>query len=184
VIKKIKDHLNIKVIFWTGDAFINLERGYSLISNYDAWFVKDTYMCDFMQKKLNLNVFLLPECFNPYCHKPPKEALFGSINEITVAGTLYPYRAKILEKLTDKFDISIYGNLPKWMSKKWKKLHTNRYIRLEEKSKIFYTSKINLNTLHYGEVNAGNCRLFEVAGSGGFQICDRKEEIGNYFIGR
>jgi spore maturation protein CgeB len=68
------------------------------------------------------------------------------------------------------------------MSKKWKKLHTNRYIRLEEKSKIFYTSKINLNTLHYGEVNAGNCRLFEVAGSGGFQICDRKEEIGNYFI--
>jgi spore maturation protein CgeB len=181
VISKLKKHLNVKVIFWTGDAFINLERGYALVSNYDAWFVKDTYMEDFMKQKLGLNVHLLPECINPDVHKAPENVEFGSKNEITVAGTLYPYRAKILEQLIGKFKVEIYGTVPRWMDSKWKKLHTGKYIRLEEKSNVFYSTKINLNTLHYGEVNAGNCRLFEIAGAGGFQICDRKKEITNYF---
>jgi len=181
VIEKLKEELEIKIIFWTGDAFINLERGYALVSNYDAWFVKDTYMERFMKDKLNLNVYLIPECCNPDFHRPPKNIKFASQHEVVIAGTLYPYRAKILEQLLEKFQIEIYGALPKWMNKKWKEVHTGKYILLEEKSKVFYSSKINLNTLHYGEVDAGNCRLFEVAGSGGFQICDRKEEIANYF---
>lgn len=182
IINEIKNQLKIKVIFWTGDAFINLERGYALISDYDAWFVKDTYMRDFMSNKLQLNVHLIPECHNPDFHKPPHDIAFGSKNDITIAGTLYPYRAKILELLVDKFNIKIYGAIPRWIAEKWKKKHTGKYILLEDKSRVFYTSKINLNTLHYGEVNAGNCRLFEIAGSGGFQICDRKDEINNYFI--
>jgi spore maturation protein CgeB len=182
VIKELKKTLSTKIIFWTGDAFINLERGYALISEYDAWFVKDTYMYDFMKNKLSLNVYCIPECFNPDFISEIDANQFGTLHDITIAGTLYPYRAKILEHFINKgFNISIFGSLPKWMDKKWKKIHTNKYITLKEKNNIFFKSKINLNTLHYGEVNAGNCRLFEIAGAGGFQICDRKEIINEYF---
>lgn len=182
VIDELKKQLNIKIIFWTGDGLVNLERQYSLISNYDAWFVKDQYMYNFMKEKLNLNVYKIAECINKYVHKKPTNQKFGNLCDISIVGTLYPYRAKICEQLLERnFNISIFGNIPKWLGNKWQNLHQNKYVKLEEKNHVFYGSKINLNTIFYGDIDAGNCRLFEVAGAGGFQICDRKEEIKNYF---
>lgn len=182
VIKELKKTLSTKIIFWTGDGLVNLERQYALISEYDAWFVKDVYMYDFMKNKLNLNVYKIGECINKYVHKKPLNIDFGTICDVSVVGTLYPYRAKICENLLEKnINLSIYGSVPSWIGNKWKNLHQNKYVTLDEKNKVFYGSKINLNTIFYGDINAGNCRLFEVAGAGGFQICDRKSEINEYF---
>ncbi len=180
-IEMIRTVSSCKIVFLTGDQFINLERGYPLVSNYDAWFVKDTYMHSFMENKLGLNVHLLPECFNSDTLNPDASISYGSGDTISVAGTLYPYRAQLIKPLVSEFDVNIYGILPKYMKKEWSKYHSNKYITLEEKANIFRSSKINLNTFHYSEVNSGNCRLFEVAGAGGFQICDYKPEIKNYF---
>ncbi len=182
IIDKIKDQLNIKIVFWTGDGLVNLERQYALISDYDAWFVKDKYMFEFMKNKLSLNVYFLPECFNPYVQKPSSDISFGSKYNVSIVGTLYPYRANIIDQLiSNNIKIDIFGAIPKWIGEKWKKRHAHKYVILDEKNEVFYGSKINLNTIFYGDIDAGNCRLFEVAGSGGFQICDRKDEITNYF---
>lgn len=181
-IDQLKKDTDAKVIFFNCDHLGNFERGYSFISNYDAWFIKDKYIESFVKKKLGINVFYLPEAFNPNIHKANNEIKFGENFDISLVGTLYPYRSKILEQVSENFNISIFGNLPRWMDKKWGKLHLKKYLTGEEKANVFLGSKINLNTLHYGEIYGGNCRLFEIAGCGGFQICDRKEEIRNYFV--
>jgi len=183
VIDSIKKASNVKIVFWTGDGMVNLQRQYALISKYDAWFVKDRYMYDFMRSKLRLNVHLLPECCNPYVQKPPSKTAFGSKYDVSVVGTLYPYRANILDQLiADDITVDIFGAMPNWIGAKWKQRHAHQYVVLDKKNEVFYGSKINLNTIFYGDIDAGNCRLFEVAGAGGFQICDRKEAIKNYFV--
>jgi spore maturation protein CgeB len=184
VINELRKSLkSSKIIFWTGDGLVNLERQYLLISEYDAWFVKDTYMYDFMKNKVNLNVYLMPECCNPDFHNRPKNIKYGELYNISIVGSLYPYRAKILEQLIkNNIKIAIFGSMPKWIGKFWRDIHTKKHITLYEKSNVFYGSKINLNTIFYGDINAGNCRLFEIAGAGGFQICDKKDEIKNYFV--
>ncbi|WP_373032636.1 glycosyltransferase [Sulfurovum sp.] len=182
VINTIKKKSNAKVVFWSGDAMVNLQRGDVFISDFDAWFVKDKYMYSFMKDKANLKVFLLPECMNPDVHKLPENMTFGGEYDISIVGSLYPYRARIIEQINSAgFDVDIFGNIPKWMGIEWQKKHSQRYVTMQAKSKVFYGSKINLNTLHYSEVSAGNCRLFEIAGCGGFQICDEKNIIRDYF---
>lgn len=181
VIKSLKDNLNAKVIFWTGDPIINFERGYPLISDYDQFFVKDKNLEMVLREKLGLKVNYLPECFNPDFHYPPTNLEFGSLYDVSIIGTLYPYRAKILESLQNEFDIKIFGQIPTWMEKQWAHKHTKKYVTGELKSQIIYGSIINLNTLSYSDVNSANCRLFEIAGAGGFQICDEKEAIKELF---
>ena len=182
VVKQIKKQIKTKIIFWTGDSLLNLDRGYVFLSDYDAWFVKDLFMYDFMKNKSGLNVYYIPECCNPDFHYLDKTIDFGGIKSVTIAGTFYPYRASIISQIEKaNIDVNIYGTIPSWMDSKWQKQHTHQYIRLEEKRKIFRGSKININTLHYSEVLGANCRLFELAGCGGFQLCDRRDIIKSYF---
>lgn len=182
VIDELKKQLKTKIIFWTGDSLLNLERGYVFLSDYDAWFVKDMFMYDFMKNKSGLNVHYVPECCNPDFHYLEKEVEFGSLHNVTIAGTLYPYRASIISQLEQKnIQVDIFGYIPRWMDEKWHKQHTHQYIKLENKRKVFRGSKINLNTLHYSEIKGANCRLFELAGCGGFQLCDKREIIKSYF---
>lgn len=182
VIDMIKKQLKTKIIFWTGDSLLNLDRGYVFLSDYDAWFVKDMFMYDFMKNKSGLNVYYLAECCNPDFHYLENEIEFGSLHNVTIAGTLYPYRASIISQLEQKnINVDIFGSIPRWMDEKWHKQHTNKYIKLEYKRRVFRGSKINLNTLHYSEVEGANCRLFELAGCGGFQLCDKRKIIKSYF---
>lgn len=181
VIKRLKNELKSKIIFFTSDAFVNIERGYSLISDYDLYIVKDKIMENTLRDKLGLNVETLPECMNPDFHKPPEQSEFGSLYQLSIVGSLYPYRAKVLASLINEFNLKIFGNIPRWMESEWGKYHTHRYVTGKEKSRVFYGSKINLNIMHFAEFNSGNCRLFEIAGAGGFQICDEKPAIKELF---
>lgn len=182
VIDLIKKETYAKVIFLTGDHLGNFERGYAFISNYDAFFVKDKYIVDFMKNKLGLNAHYLAESFNPDIHSHSLAKFnFGSLYDISIVGTLYPYRTKILEHLIDKYNLSIFGSKPRWLDKKWNQYFKNEYLIGKKKSETFFQSKVNLNTLRYEEITGANCRVFEIAGSGGFQICDRKEGIKELF---
>jgi spore maturation protein CgeB len=181
VIDLIKKEFRIKVVFLTGDHLGNFERGYPFISDFDAFFVKDKYIVRILKDKLNLNAYYLPESFNPQIHTHYlNEYDFGANYDISLVGNLYPYRAKILDQIINDYNISLFGITPKWMDLKWGKLYKGD-LRGQQKSEIFFKSKINLNTLRYEEIYGANCRVFEIAGSGGFQICDRKKDIKELF---
>lgn len=184
VIDNIKNNFNIPAIQWNPDSFNSLiwNRERIIQGNYDLWIYEDPYF-ERIFKMFSLPSLYIPEGFNPDIHKPlyiPKSEAEKDGHDIVIAGTLYPYRARILEELLE-YDIAIYGPYPFWMKSRALKFHKKKIIAGLEKSEIFYKSKICLNTFTYTNITGTNCRLFEIAGSGGFQISEYRDEIPKFF---
>ncbi len=186
-IKIIKGNLpNAKVIHINPDQLTTLEYQQIFLSNYDAYFTKDHYMCDFMKNKLDLNVFYLPEAFNYRIHKPLDINRF-TLEEITdidviAFGTIYPYRSKMLSELIKKgVNISIYGTSDKRFScYEIQSNFKNEFITGKRKAELLLGSKIVFNNFHFAEIESVNVKFFEISGIGGFQICDYKPVMKEY----
>jgi spore maturation protein CgeB len=56
-----------------------------------------------------------------------------------------------------------------------------RYVHCDDKVRAALGATICLNTLHYAEVNGLNCRAFELAGCGGFQMVTRVPTLVEHF---
>jgi spore maturation protein CgeB len=161
-----------------------LGRQFLLGSEYDAVFLKDLYMQDLFSRMIkSTSFFYLPEACNPRVHRSVELTLedrqrYGC--DVMIAGTLYYYRQEILRQLTD-FDLKVWGSLPDWMLNHLKSQHGGKTILAEEKARAMAAARVCLNTLHYGEVNALNCRAFEIAGCGGFQLITSVPVLSSHF---
>lgn len=175
-----------KVIHINPDALTTFERQQIFISSYDAYFTKDPFIANFMKNKIGLNSFYLPEAFNQRIHTAntlERESLEKKIGIDTVCfGTMYPYRAKMVEKLIDSgIDVKLFGTPDsKFPLEKINKSFQNEYITGDRKAEILIGSKIVFNNFHYAEIESVNAKFFEIAGIGGFQICDYKPTVDEY----
>lgn len=173
-----------KIVLWYPDALVNLGRQYPLVYDLDAWFFKDPYMARTFRDKLGINAHYLPEACNPVWHRPAELTAadlekYGC--DLATASNMYYYRARSLEMFKD-YDLKIWGkNYPAWLSSPLREKCTHVYVGELEKSKALRAAKIVLNTMHYGEIEGVNCRLFEAAGCGAFQIADWKSALAELF---
>lgn len=188
-IKKIKKELkSIKIIHINPDALTTFESQQIFASPYDAYFTKDPFIVDFMKNKMGLNTFYLPEACNVRVHKPcvgSRSEIEAKIDTDVVAfGTMYPYRANMIGKLIEKdINVKLYGTPDKRFPKKEIVDHfQNEFITGDRKAEVLYGSKIVFNNFHYAEIQSANAKFFEIAGIGGFQICDYKDTLQNYSI--
>jgi len=185
-LEKLK-HIGLSpIIMWNPDPVYALfaSREYSLYGDYDLYIVEVPFIGKYLKNVLHKPVICLPEGFNPSIHSPPnisKAEAEKNGPDIMIAGTLYYERAYILEHLTD-YNLNIYGIYPGWLRSPVIKYHKRRYLTGPEKAKVFFSSKICLNTIHYANIDGTNCRLFEIAGAGGFQIAEFRKSIPEYFI--
>lgn len=183
-IEKIKKETNAIIICWFTDSVANLNRQYLLGSPYDMLFLKEPYMVELFRNKLHKSIFYLPEAFNPLWHKKvdltdEERKYYGC--DIAHVGNMYYYRALILEQLID-YQIKIWGPIfPRWLNSPLRGMFMEKYIAREEKAKAFRAAKINLNTLHPSEIYGINCRAFEIAGCGGFQIAEYRPALREIF---
>jgi spore maturation protein CgeB len=173
-----------KIAAWYPDYLGNLGRQYLLASDLDAWFFKDPYMAEQFRDKLGINAHYLPEACNPLWHRrveltPDDRRKYEC--DLCTASNMYYYRARMLEIFKD-YDLKIWGaNYPSWLESPLRKHYPGVYVAEEEKAKAFGAAKIVLNTMHYGEIQGVNCRLFEAAGCGAFQIADWKPGLAELF---
>lgn len=178
VVKEIKSN-RIKIIHINPDALTTFQNQQLFVEPYDVYFTKDPYMVTFMKDKLNLNVFLYQEAFNPRLHKMPKSSYSKLEEEVGIDvlcfGNLYPYRNRMLKILKENnVQLKIFGNKAKYFDPELEENFQNKGIYGEEKAKILNGSKIVFNNLHYAEIGSVNNKFFEVSGAGAFQICDYK----------
>jgi spore maturation protein CgeB len=186
-IELIKANLKgIPVIHINPDAITTFENQQIFASPYDAYFTKDPFMVDFMKNKMDLNTFYLPEAFNARLHKPPtadRNQVEKDINiDVAAFGTMYPYRANMISKLIHAgIKVSLFG-VPdkKFPKKEITENFKNEYITGDRKAEVLYGSKIIFNNFHYAEIQSANVKYFEIAGIGGFQICDYKPTLEEY----
>jgi len=118
----------------------------------------------------------LPEACNPRMHRP-LEVLPADAEpyrcDLMIAGTLHYYRQEILRQVVQRrqnINLRIWGSRPDWLMDKLPGLHMGRLVHGDDKVRAILSAKVCLNTLHYAEVNSLNCRAFELAGCGGFQL--------------
>jgi spore maturation protein CgeB len=177
---------NVMVVHINPDTLTTLEYQQIFASPYDAFFTKDSFMVDFMKNKMGLNTFYLPEAFNPRVHKRPdidRAELEKKINiDVVVFGTMYPYRANMVEQLLNaEIDVTLFGTPDRRFGKpEIEKNFRNEFITGERKATILYGSKIVFNNFHYAEIQSANVKFFEIAGIGGFQICDFRPVLEEY----
>lgn len=186
-IKMIKKALpKVPIVHINPDAITTFEHQQVFASPYDAYFTKDPFIVDFMKNKMKLNTFYLPEALNARLHKS-----FGGnrvetekkVNiDVVTFGTMYPYRAKMVSELINSgLDVALFGVADKRFPRaEIVRNFRNEYITGERKSEILTGSKVVFNNFHYAEINSANVKYFEIAGIGGFQICDYKPVLEEY----
>jgi spore maturation protein CgeB len=71
--------------------------------------------------------------------------------------------------------------LPLWRLAGIERLHAGKYLVQEDKSRVFGEALVALNTMHFTEGDALNCRAFEIAGAGGLQLIEHRPAIQECF---
>lgn len=167
-------------IAWWGDTAANMRNQGLLCYGWDHIFIKDRYAV-FKLQTLGLNASFLPEAMNPMWHKP----CYSKINDdVVFAGNTYEYRHFLIRRLLDSGCSSIkqYGNRPpRWADPRLTDLFQHKFIVKEEKSRIFGEALACINSTSMTEGNSINCRTFEIAGAGGFQIMEYRQAIEDCF---
>jgi spore maturation protein CgeB len=176
--------ISSKVVLWFPDPISNFGKAYFLDSNYDFYFFKDTYIVNKLRKFTKKNIYYLPECYNRNKHFYSNDLTIDYLSDLSCIGNFHSWRSLCFGGLVDKYDFKFYGvNPPSWMKNSpLKKVFEGYTVYNEKKAEIINKSKINLNNLQYGEIMGQNVRLFEIAGSGGFQLVQYNESLDDLFI--
>ncbi len=180
-LRKVSD---AAIVCWCQDQMTTLGRQFLLGSEYDAVFVKDRYMQGLFSRMIKSTPFFyLPEACNPRVHRsvvPGADERGAYDCDVMIAGTLYYYRQEILRQLSD-FNVKIWGSRPDWLLYRLAVDHPAREIVCDDKARGVAGARICLNTLHYAEVDGLNCRAFEIAGCGGFQLITQVPVLAEHF---
>ncbi len=182
-VSEVKTRTGAIFVGWFMDAIVNFGRGYFFAAEYDALFFKDKFIVSKLRQTLSANnIFYLPQCCDPELHRPIEihsSELLKYQCDLTIAGNLYCYRARMLEQF-DSYDLKIWGLKQRHVNHKLNQKHTSLAVFGLEKSKAMRAAKIVLNNNHYGEIAGINKRTFEVAGAGAFQLTDGPA-VADYF---
>ncbi len=172
------------IVCWCQDQMTTLGRQYLLGAGYDTVFIKDRYLQDLFSRMIRSTSFhYLPEACNPKVHRSvelsaAERERFGC--DVMIAGSLYYYRQEILRAL-DGLDLKMWGHVPDWLVMRLHGRHAGRMVYTDEKARAVAGARIALNTLHFGEIDALNCRAFELAGCGGFQLVTSTPVLAEHF---
>lgn len=172
------------VTLWFPDAIVNVDRQFMFLAPYDRLFFKDPYFVRYCDEVTGLPARFLPEACDPTVHHPiePNDAERSELAaEIALIGNVAPSRVKLLEQLMD-YDLRIWSRIyPRWIDSPTRDRWTGEFLIGDRKAKAMRSSKIVLNNLHYGEIEGSNCRLFEAAGCGAFQVAEWRKSMDDFF---
>jgi spore maturation protein CgeB len=183
-VAKMRSVTQAPIVCWCQDPLIALGRQFMLGAGYDTVFVKDRHMQDVFSRMIRSTTFrYLPEACNPRVHRTvelsaAELATYGC--DVMIAGTLYYYRQEILRQISG-VDLRVWGSRPGWLLDRLSGRFQGREVVMAEKAKALRAARICLNTLNFSEVNALNCRAFEIAGCGGFQLMSSAPVVSEHF---
>jgi spore maturation protein CgeB len=183
-VARLRQRVKAPIVCWCQDHLGTMGRQYLLGAEYDAVFLKDRYMHELFSSMVKgTPFFYLPEACNPRVHRTLELTSEDRVRygcDVMIFGSLYYYRQAILQRL-DEFDLKRWGNVPAWMVNRLKKSNVGPDVVLDNKAKAVRAARIALNPLHYAEVNSLNCRAFELAGCGAFQLVTHKPVLSEHF---
>lgn len=172
-----------RVALWFPDHVANLGRQLMLLASYDTLFFKEPQLVERLRALLDLPVYYLPEACNPRWHRPIIPA--GTEPYLVVAGNMYPYRVRLLERMIAKgIPVKVYGpSFPRWLGEtSVRSAHSGRRVFHEDKARAYRSAAGVLNTMFPAEIAGANGRLFQAAGSGAAVLTEFRSAIPELFV--
>lgn len=181
-----------KVLLWMYDSVQRPDRSQCInhIDHVDGFFCFDRKDINFFES-IGKKAYFLPLACDTHVYFPIPEK--SKDIDILFVGTIYtsPQRIYLLNQIVKKYPhltIRIYGQyIPyyktpvKWLFRRNRSVFKNVNIPPEKVNELFNRSKIALNIHHEQTQNGANQRVFEIAGSGAYQICDHNPFIESLF---
>lgn len=179
-VEEIRHHTQALIVHWYTDSLANLGREEIVTNSYDAVFLKDPETAKRLSCLLGDRFYYLPEAMNPLWHKPVESSPRYQC-DVGIAGNIYPYRCRILERLSN-YNIKIWGPAPpRWLKSPVLRFYTGEYVAEHTKALAFSSASVSLNTLSLKEGNTINCRAFEIAGCGGYHVMEYRPIVSEAF---
>ena len=172
----------IPAAFWFPDHVANLARQLMLLAPYDALFFKEPQLVERLRAVIDLPVYYLPEACNPKWHRPIGPA--GTEPFLAVAGSMYPYRVRLVERLISKgIPVRLYGaQLPRWIGETTARaVYSGRTVFGDEKARVYRSAAGVLSSMHPAEISGANGRLFQATGCGGAVLSEFRPAVAELF---
>lgn len=179
-----------KVVLWMFDSITNIPTMKDHIDYVDFCFCYDQEDVDSYEKQKK-KAYFLPQAYDPLLYYP-KVKIDKEI-DILFVGNLYfskrrqQYLKQIIASFPDK-KILVFGeykpwykNPIKWLFRENRNIYTNKNIPYDSVNDYYNRSRVVLNIHHEQQKNGANPKVFEIAGSGSYQVCDSNLYITNLF---
>lgn len=196
------DILNIDTIFqlkkisriaiWMLDGAFLHPRSIALAPYVNAYFCFEKSDVEQLIK-MGIPAYFLPQGYDPAVYFPIENNQQKEI-DILFVGTLYRYpeRIRLLNKLVDElgeaYTIKIFGrykpflkNPIKWLFRKNRATFLNKNIAPEQVNNLYNKANVCINIHHQQTQNGANPKVFEICGSGTFQIVDYNPYIASIY---
>ena len=180
-----------KVVLWLFDSITRLPYCWEMLPCYDKVFCYEKDDIQLIKDKLSIEAEFLPQAVDPSAYHP-----LGDPNkkwDIVFAADLWKSerRKYLIQKVVAAFPdrkIRIWGIYKPWYKGLWKCLtrerkdvYTNRNASTEQLNLDYNGAEVVLNIHHEQQRNGANPKVYEIAASGSYQICDANPYIETLF---
>lgn len=180
-----------KVVLWMFDNIKRFPYSALLVNHIDLFLCFDQSDVDLLRSQ-GIDAFFLPQACDINTYYP----LLNKDKDIDIlfVGNIYGYekRKVFLNKIIDRFGdcciIRFYGiyqyfskNPLKWLFRPHKNIFFNNVVEPTLVNDLYNRSKIVLNIHHQEQKYGANPKVYEICGSGAYQICDANPYIEQLF---
>lgn len=178
-----------KVVLWLFDNISKMPGVMPLLSHADRLYSFDMEDVKKLRESGLEADFLAQACDDSIYHPLDMEKDI----DILFIGNLYyyPNRQRLLERVVDEFpDRKVlvigsvkpwYKNPVAWLLRRRRDVYTNSDVTPREANLYYNRARVAINIHREDQKNGANPRVFEICGSGTYQVCDRNPYVESLF---
>lgn len=178
-----------KVAVWLFDSRAKLPRAVGHVNHCDAFFCFDNADVEWYLSQGKMAHFL-PQACDCEMYRPLKQD--RDIDILFIGNLFYSQKRKdIMNAIIDRYpkrDIVVYGEyqpwfkgIRSWLTRPHKGIYRNMNVSSREANFLYNKANIVLNIHQESQTDGANPRVFEICGSGAYQICDRNPYTASLF---
>ncbi|MBO4654866.1 MAG: glycosyltransferase [Bacteroidales bacterium] len=184
-------HQSSSVALWLFDSITRLPYCWNILSECDGIFCYEKDDIPLIQERMAIDAEFLPQAVDStaYCKEPEAKKYW----DIVFAADLWSSskRKQLIQSVVSHFPnrkIRVWGIYKPWYKGLWKSItrerrdiYTNRNASTAQLNLDYNHAKIVLNIHNEQQNNGANPKVYEIAATGSYQICDANPYIEELF---
>lgn len=182
-----------KVALWFFDSFKHIPLCEENIPAVDAVFCYEQTDLPLIRQKYGVEAFFLPQAVDLELYHPMQKV--EKCYDIVFAGDVFHSnkRREVIQAVVDHYPqlkIKVWGEYKPWYKNPWKWLtrerkdvYMNRNASAEQLNLDYNKARIVLNVHIEQQQDGANPKVYEIAASGTYQVCDANPYVCSLFAG-